>query len=161
MSSTVAVAQKRIFAMSAEIWDEVARTIARQSPCPRAQVGAVIFRADRKAVLSTGYNGQARKSDSILCGGSCCDRDRLGIPSGERIEIGCIHAEINAIANAVYEGIALADACIVITAPPCLMCSKMIIQSGIRTVYYRGGQRWTSTGEDYLSAHGISLIRLE
>ena len=113
--------------MTVEIWDEVARTIAKQSPCPRAKVGAVIFRADRKAVVSTGYNGQARKSDSILCGGSCCDRDRLGIPSGERIEIGCIHAEINAIANATYEGIALADACIVITAPPCLMCSKMII----------------------------------
>lgn len=147
--------------MTVEVWDEVACTIAKQSPCPRAKVGAVIFRADRKVVLSTGYNGQARKSDLILCGGSCCDRDRLSIPSGERIEVGCIHAEINAIANAVYEGIALADACIVITAPPCLMCSKMIIQSGIRTVYYRGGQRWTGTGEEYLSAHGINLVRLE
>ena len=93
--------------MSAKVYLDIAMTISEQSPCTRARVGAVVFREDRKTMLSTGYNGQARKSDKILCGGLCCDRDRLQIQSGDRIEIGCIHAEMNAISNAVFEGIAL------------------------------------------------------
>jgi dCMP deaminase len=152
--------KRKSFAMSAKVYLDIAMTISEQSPCTRARVGAVVFREDRKTMLSTGYNGQARKSDKLLCGGLCCDRDRLQIQSGDRIEIGCIHAEMNAISNAVYEGIALAGASIVVTAPPCLICAKLIVQSGIKRVYYRGGDRWVSTGEEFLKGASVDLISL-
>jgi dCMP deaminase len=67
---------------------------------------------------------------------------------------------MNAISNAVFEGIALAGASIVVTAPPCLICAKLIVQSGIKRVYYRGGDRWVSTGEEFLQGASVELVSL-
>lgn len=140
---------------------EIAKMISSQSPCSRAKVGAIIFREDRKTILSTGFNGQARKSKLDLCNGFTCKRNDLNIPSGEQIEVGCIHAEMNAISNAAFEGIAIEEASIVVTAPPCLICAKLIVQSGIKRVYYRGGDRWVSTGEEFLKGAGVDLIKID
>jgi dCMP deaminase len=139
---------------------EIAVMISSQSPCSRAKVGAIIFREDRKTILSTGFNGQARKSKLDLCNGSTCKRNDLNIPSGEQIEVGCIHAEMNAISNAAFEGIAIEEASILVTAPPCLICSKLIIQSGLKKVYFVGGDRWINSGLDYLKENNIELIPL-
>ena len=140
---------------------DIASLISSQSPCTRAQVGSLIFREDRKTILSTGFNGQARKSQLKLCGGDCCQRDEQGIPSGERIEVGCIHAEVNAISNAAYEGIALEGSSMMVTAPPCLVCAKLIVQSGIKKVYFTSGDRWTHAGLAFLELNGIQLISLQ
>lgn len=140
---------------------DIASLISSQSPCTRAKVGSLIFREDRKTILSTGFNGQARKSMLKLCGGDCCQRDQQGIPSGERIEIGCIHAEVNAISNAACEGIALEGSSMIVTAPPCLVCAKLIVQSGIKKVYFTSGDRWTNSGLAFLELNSIQLISLQ
>lgn len=140
---------------------DIASLISSQSPCTRAKVGSLIFREDRKTILSTGFNGQARKSMLKLCGGDCCQRDEQGIPSGERIEIGCIHAEVNAISNAACEGIALEGSSMIVTAPPCLVCAKLIVQSGIKKVYFTSGDRWTHSGLAFLELNSIQLISLQ
>lgn len=140
---------------------DIASLISSQSPCTRAKVGSLIFREDRKTILSTGFNGQARKSTLKLCGGDCCQRDEQGIPSGERIEVGCIHAEVNAISNAACEGIALEGSSMIVTAPPCLVCAKLIVQSGIKKVYFTSGDRWTHAGLAFLELNGIQLISLQ
>lgn len=140
---------------------DIASLISSQSPCTRAKVGSLIFREDRKTILSTGFNGQARKSMLKLCGGDCCQRDQQGIPSGERIEIGCIHAEVNAISNAACEGIALEGSSMIVTAPPCLVCAKLIVQSGIKKVYFTSGDRWTHSGLAFLELNSIQLISLQ
>ena len=140
---------------------DIANLISSQSPCIRARVGSLIFREDRKTILSTGFNGQARKSQLKLCGGDCCQRDEQGIQSGERIEVGCIHAEVNAISNAACEGIALEGSSMIVTAPPCLVCAKLIVQSGIKKVYFTSGDRWTHSGLAFLELNGIQLISLQ
>lgn len=48
----------------------------------------------------------------------------------------CSHAEENAITQAAYHGVSLRDATIFTTFAPCLICSKMIINAGIREVVY-------------------------
>jgi len=66
---------------------KVARLIATSSPCPRGQVGAVIFREGSWVIVSDGYNGPPR-GGGHLCGGDSCHRVERGIESGERCEIG-------------------------------------------------------------------------
>ncbi len=142
---------------------EIARTLSRLSPCPRASVGAVLLRPDRWSPLASGFNGAPRKSDKRLCGGECCDRDRLSIPSGRDTQIGCHHAELNAISNAAFEGVRLEGAWLVCTAPPCLMCAKAIHHSGIAKVLYENSnpERWgIMEGVSYLTENNVEVINL-
>jgi dCMP deaminase len=142
---------------------EIAKTLSELSPCPRAKVGAVILRPDRWSPLSSAFNGTPRKSDKKLCGGDCCERDTQNIPSGRDVQIGCHHAETNAIANAAYEGVSLKGSWLVCTAPPCLMCAKMIHHAGIEQVFFTNlmPDRWTySDGVDYLKENGVVVQEL-
>jgi len=136
-----------------EAYVQIADILAQLSPCPRARVGAVIIRPVRWSPLSTGFNGPPRQSDRQLCGGSCCDRDRLEIASGRDTQIGCHHAEINAISNAAFEGVRLEGSWLICTAPPCLMCAKMIHHAGIERVFYTNKQP-----ERWLDPAGISYL---
>ncbi len=121
-------------------WDEyfieLAYFVARRSTCTRRQVGAVIVKD--KHVLATGYNGAPKGIAHCLDTG--CLRDKLGIPSGTRHEI-CMasHAEQNAIIQAAYHGIAIKDSVIYCTTHPCSICAKMIINAGIKKVFFVEG----------------------
>lgn len=108
--------------------------VATRSTCFRRQVGAVIVKNQR--ILSTGYNGAPRDIKSCLELGSCIRIDK-NIPSGKRHEI-CrgAHAEQNAIANAAFSGVSIKDSTLFITESPCSICTKMIINSGIKKVVY-------------------------
>jgi len=132
---------------------KVARLIAESSPCPRGQVGAVIFRDQSWVIVSDGYNGPPR-GGGHLCGGESCHRVERGIASGERCEIGCHHAEINALINAVRQGASTLDAHMISTRDPCLMCAKSIHHSGIARIYVPDG---TSEGCAYLRKHKIEI----
>jgi dCMP deaminase len=95
-----------------------------RSTCKRKQVGAVIVRDGR--VLSIGYAGAP--SGFPHCSDAVCD---LSTPC-ERT----VHAEANAIAFAAKEGIAVHGASIYTTCSPCINCAKLLINSGIKKVYY-------------------------
>ena len=137
---------------------DMAGIMSSLSPCSRAKVGAVIVRGDVPVVSS--FNGIARKQ-SGLCGGDVCLRDRCKIASGSDSQIGCHHAEFNAIANAARCGIATEGCSIYVTAPPCLMCAKLIHHAGIKSVVYENNSdRWISTGEEYLSMNGIDIVKM-
>jgi dCMP deaminase len=116
-------------------WDEyfieITRQVATRSTCLRRQVGAVIVKDKR--ILSTGYNGAP--SGFPHCGETGCLRAMLHIPSGERQEI-CrgLHAEQNAIIQAALHGVSVAGADIYTTHQPCITCTKMIINAGIKRV---------------------------
>ena len=119
-------------------WDEyfaaITRQVATRSTCLRRKVGAIIVKDKR--ILTTGYNGAPMGVKSCLERGSCL-REELGIPSGQRQEI-CrgLHAEQNAIIQAAYHGVQIKDSSIYVTNQPCVLCAKMIINSGIRKIYY-------------------------
>lgn len=125
------------------------------SPCTRASVGAVLFDPATYTVIADGYNGGPR-GGGPLCGGDKCTRSELNIQSGTRCEIGCHHAEANALANAAAAGAATRDAHMAITCEPCLMCAKFIHHAQVRHVYFvaRG---YSAEGLEYLRAHNIAV----
>lgn len=114
---------------------EVAFLVASRSTCLRRQVGAVMVRSER--IISTGYNGSPR--GIVHCDQAGCLRNTMNIPSGQRYEL-CrgVHAEQNAIINAAYYGMATAGTILYSTEQPCLICARMIINAGIRSVIYSG-----------------------
>lgn len=122
-------------------WDfrfiEMADLVGTWSSCyqQNRQVGAVIVKDKR--VLATGYNGAPSGVQSCKDKGECL-RKKLEIPSGTRHEV-CyaVHAEQNAIAQAAKMGYKVEDATIYVTHQPCTICTKMIINSGIKRVVYK------------------------
>ncbi len=118
-------------------WDEyfmdIAKVVASRSNCIKRKVAAIIVRDKR--VISTGYNGTPRGTRNCNEGG--CPRCNSLATSGTKLdECLCSHGEENAIVQASYHGVSLKDALIYSTFAPCLMCAKMIINSGIREVIY-------------------------
>lgn len=119
-------------------WDEyfmkLACEVATRTTCLRRAVGAVIVK-DRR-ILATGYNGVP--SGLKHCMETGCLRQELGIPSGQRHEI-CrgLHAEQNAIIQAARYGIIIDGASIYVNTQPCVVCAKMIINSGIKEIVYK------------------------
>ena len=107
--------------------------VSQRSTCSRRKVGAIAVKDKR--ILATGYNGAPQRLKDCLSLG--CLRQQLGIPSGERHEL-CrgIHAEQNVIIQAAIHGIRLDGADLFCTNQPCFICTKMIINCGIKSVYY-------------------------
>ncbi|MBN1413149.1 MAG: dCMP deaminase family protein [Spirochaetales bacterium] len=117
----------------------IAKDISTRATCLRRKFGAVIVKND--AIVSTGYNGAPRGCmDSLTAG--WCYREEKQIPSGERYEM-CrsVHAEQNAIIHAGRER--TIDSTLYLSGvdaktgrlsgiEPCLLCTKMIINAGIR-----------------------------
>lgn len=127
--------------MNRPSWDEyfmqVAELAATRSTCLRRQVGAVIVRD--KHVISTGYNGAPKGVPHCEEKGGCL-REKLGIPSGERHELcRALHAEQNAIIQAASLGQSVEGADIYVTHQPCIICTKMIINAGIKRIFVREG----------------------
>ena len=121
-------------------WDlyfmEIAIIVSKRSTCRRRNVGAVAVK--EKRILSTGYNGAPMGLTHCIDSG--CLRETLKVASGERHEL-CrgLHAEQNAIIQAAYHGVSINGADIYSTHLPCSICMKMIINAGIKRVFYIDG----------------------
>jgi dCMP deaminase len=143
-------------------WDnyfmEIAQVVARRGNCSRRQVAAVIVKENR--VISTGYNGTPRGITNCCDGG--CPRCGSDTPSGSNLsECLCCHAEENAIVQAAYHGIAVKDAVLYTTFSPCLLCAKMIINSGISEVVYHQRYSIDNVSLQLLEEAGIIIRPLE
>jgi len=136
---------------------DIAILVAKRSTCLRRSVGAVIVK-DRQ-VLSTGYNGAP--SGIRHCSVTGCLREKLAVPSGERHEL-CrgIHAEQNAIIQAAFHGVTIKDAWLFCTNQPCSICAKMIINAGLKKVYYHSGYADDMSIEMFEEA-GVEIIKLD
>jgi len=115
---------------------DIVEIVSRRSTCLRRKVGAILVRDKR--ILATGYNGAPTGLRHCLERG--CLRDELQIPSGERHEL-CrgLHAEQNAIIQAALHGVSVRGAVLYCTNHPCIICSKMIVNSGITGIVFREG----------------------
>ena len=124
-------------------WDhrfmEMAQLVSTWASCyrPERKIGAVIVRDKR--VMTTGYNGAPAGVRTCVERGECL-RSRLGIASGTRHEM-CyaVHAEQNAIIQAAKLGVEITGATLYCTHQPCILCAKMIVNSGITRVVYGEG----------------------
>jgi dCMP deaminase len=139
-----------------EYFMEIAELVAKRSTCRRRAVGAIIVKDKR--ILSTGYNGAPMKVRHCIDIG--CLREKLEIASGERHEL-CrgIHAEQNAIIQAALHGVRIADSTLFCTNLPCVICAKMIINAGIRTIYYKEGYA-DPMSEQLLDEVAVEVIKL-
>lgn len=88
-------------------------------------------------------------------------RRRLGIPSGTQHEL-CyaIHAEQNAIIQAAKLGISIEGATMYCTHQPCVICAKMIVNSGISRVVYGEGYPDEFSLEIFKEA-GVELVKFD
>jgi dCMP deaminase len=134
---------------------------ASLSSCPRRKVGAVLVNPERNTIIATGYNGTPRGSTFPLCAGEVCERTANHIPSGTSMELGCHHAESNAIANAAAEGIPTRGAWLVVSCSPCLMCAKLVHHAGIVHVVCVGGYQGGDAGPRYLWTNGVAVVYMD
>jgi dCMP deaminase len=112
----------------------ITKEVATLSHCVRFKVGAVLVKDDN--IISFGYNGTPAGMDN------CCERDSVTLPH-------VIHAECNAILKAAKNGNSVNDSTIYLSLSPCLDCSKLILQSGIKRVVYLTAYR-NLEGVDFL-----------
>ncbi len=143
-------------------WDEyfvsITKQVATRATCLRRKVGAIIVKDKR--ILTTGYNGAPMGVKNCLEIGTCL-REELGVPSGERQEI-CrgLHAEQNAILQAAFHGVQIKGSSLYSTNQPSVTCAKMIINAGIKSVFYLD-EYPDSLALELLDESGVCLVRLD
>lgn len=120
----------------------MARIWAENSYCERRKVGALIVKD--KMIISDGYNGTPAGFENV-----CEDENHLTKPY-------VLHAEANAITKIARSGNNSEGATLYVTDTPCIECSKLIIQSGIKKVFYARQYRLTD-GIDLLQRAGIEV----
>tara|TARA_R110000744_G_scaffold11646_5_gene35215 strand:- start:7621 stop:8040 length:420 start_codon:yes stop_codon:yes gene_type:complete len=130
---------------------EVAETYAKLSTAKRAQVGCVIVKDKR--IISIGYNGMPSGWDN-----ECEDTDEYGFMPVTKPEV--LHAETNAIAKLARSSESGDKADLYVTLPPCIDCAKLIYQSGITRVFYKGTYR-TVDGIEFLKQADVELISFQ
>lgn len=140
-------------------WDEyfmgIAELVRTRSTCLRRKVGAVIVRDNR--ILTTGYNGAPPGAKH--CEEVGCLRDQMGIPSGERHELcRALHGEQNAVIQAAKYGISIEGATIYTTTYPCVICTKILISSGIRKIVFNEGYP-DELSAKFLSESGVEVCQ--
>ncbi|MBQ4452189.1 MAG: cytidine/deoxycytidylate deaminase family protein [Clostridia bacterium] len=120
------------------------------------KIGCVIVK--NKRVMTTGYNGAPAGVKTCVERGYCL-RERLGIPSGTKHEI-CYatHAEQNAIIQAAKLGVSIDGATLYCTHQPCTICSKMIVNAGIKRVVYREGYP-DDFAREIINESGLELVK--
>ncbi|MGC9354277.1 MAG: deoxycytidylate deaminase [Mariniphaga sp.] len=109
---------------------------AQNSYCKRRKVGALIVKD--KMIISDGYNGTPSGFENI-----CEDENNNTKPY-------VLHAEANAITKVAKSGNSSEGATLYVTSSPCLECSKLIIQAGIKRVVFT---------ESYRIEDGINLLK--
>lgn len=118
---------------------------AENSYCRRRQVGALIVKD--KMIISDGYNGTPSGFENV-----CEDENNVTKPY-------VLHAEANAITKIARSNNSSDGATMYVTASPCIECSKLIIQAGIKRVVYSEKYR-LEDGVELLKRAGIEVVYL-
>ena len=140
-----------------EYFASITRMVATRSTCLRRHVGAILVK--EKRILATGYNGAPAGLKHCIEVG--CLREDASIPSGTRHELcRALHAEQNAIVQAARYGIPIAGSTLYCTNKPCVICSKMLINAGIKTIFYDEGYD-DDLADAILDEAGIQLMRFD
>ena len=118
-----------------KVFINIAKETSTLSHCVRSKVGAVLVKDGN--IISFGYNGTPSGMDNT------CEEDDVTFPH-------VIHAEVNAILKAAKTGNAVDGSTLYLTLSPCLDCSKLILQSGIKKVVYLN---------EYRNPQGINFLK--
>lgn len=124
-----------------EVYMRMAEELALRSTCARLQVGTVITDPTLENVVAIGYNGNVRGFPNA------CDSIEPGA-------CGCIHSEMNALVKAPGQ---MRDKVAFVTASPCVMCAKLMVQAQVSWVFYRHEYR-KRDGLDVLTRGGVTAV---
>ena len=113
----------------------IALEIAKRSYAERLKVGAILVK--NNSIISDGYNGMPYGFTNK------CETDGITNPE-------VLHAESNAISKIAKSNQSSDNSTLYVTVSPCIECAKLIIQSGIKEVYYR---------ELYRNVDGLNLLQ--
>jgi dCMP deaminase len=127
-----------------EVYMRMAEELAKRSSCRRLCVGTVVTDFRLENVVAIGYNGNARGFPND------CDTPT---PGG----CGCIHSEMNALVKAPGQ---MRNKVVFVTASPCVMCAKLMVQARVSHVYYRTPYRKTE-GLSVLRMGGVLSVRYD
>jgi dCMP deaminase len=108
-----------------EVYFGVAQQFAKRSTCLRKAVGACLVRDNH--ILGTGYNGAPRGQDECLSFGCLLDHGHC---------VRTVHAELNALISAAYNGVSTKDSILYTTVKPCFRCELFLINAGVKKIYY-------------------------
>ena len=128
-----------LYMRMAHIW-------AENSYCQRRQVGALLVKD--KMIISDGYNGTPSGFEN-----NCEDENNVSKPY-------VLHAEANAISKVARSNNSSDGATLYVTDSPCMECSKLIIQAGIKRVVYNGEYRLID-GIELLRRAGIEITKID
>ena len=133
----------------------IAIMVSSRTTCMRRSVGSVIVKG--KQIVSTVYNGAPQGMPHCLEIG--CARE--GVPSGERSELFRVaHAEQNAIIQCAIHGASTEGATLYSTLQPCILCTKIMLNSGIRRVVFSQGYP-DDESISYLKEGGVEIVHLQ
>ena len=118
---------------------------AQNSYCKRRQVGALLVKD--KMIISDGYNGTPSGFENN------CEENDITKPY-------VLHAEANAITKVARSNNSSENATLYVTSSPCIECSKLIIQAGIKRVVFSENYR-VEDGINLLKRAGIEIIQVE
>lgn len=125
-----------------EVYMRMAEELAKRSTCARLQVGTVITDSRLENVVAIGYNGNVRGFPNR------CDSDEAG-------KCGCIHSEQNALVKSPG---GLREKVAFVTASPCVMCAKLMVQANVAWVFYREAYR-DDGGLKVLAEAGVTAVQ--
>lgn len=112
----------------------IVELLEKRTTCVRKSVGAILVK--NNIMLSTGYNGSPSKLEHCFKLG--CLREKLKIPSGQRIEIcRAVHAEQNALIQCALKQTDTSDSVLYCSYSPCVTCAKLLIQARIKKIVFR------------------------
>ena len=127
-----------------EVYMRMAEELAKRSTCRRLSVGTVLTDQKLENVVAIGYNGNVRGFPND------CDTATPGA-------CGCIHSEMNALVKAPGQ---LREKVAFVTASPCVMCAKLMVQAQVSHLYYRNLYR-NPAGLEVLDHGGVVTVHYD
>lgn len=131
--------------------------ISKKANCIKGKVGAVLVKNNK--IIAEGTNSVPEGIEP--CTEETCIRKKLKLKSGEKQEL-CfvVHAEQNALLDALKKKIEVKGSILYVTKQPCIICAKMLINAGIKKIYYIKAYP-DLYSERLLKEAGVDIIQYE
>ena len=135
---------------------KLANLTSERSKDPNTKVGACV--ADDKKVLSLGWNGAPRTIPDSVVPYNCRDKSK---PLKDQKYPYIVHAEMNAILNYSGKISDLKDSSIYVNVFPCVECSKILCQVGVKEIIYRNDYTDSDMAKYLFDLAGIKYYRMD
>ena len=129
-----------------EYFKEIVTATSNRSPCERLKVGCLLVNENR--IISQGYNG-------FLPG---CPHKSIVRDNHEQATI---HAEQNALCDCAKRGVSCNGAIAYITHYPCLICTRLLLASGISEIYYINEYKKDDLVEEFANQKNVKIYKIE